>query len=300
VFNAKGYKSSKGARFSKSSFSKILRNEKYIGVYKFREYRAENAIPAIIDMDTWNRVQERLATNYKSPPGTYKAKRVYLLSGKLFCGHCGCKMNASCNAQGYNYYICIGRKEMTRDCTKKNLRSEFIEGVVARDALSLLTDERIEEIATIAASANKADVESSTDITALKGRLHETQVSLNNLLKAIESGLAPDTLIKRMAELEKDKKAIEAEIRNEERGVIFLDKEQVIFWLEQFKEGDIEDDDFKRVLIDLFVNSVTVWDEPDGFFKITIAYNLTSLKAKTYHLNKDGRSESDLESNPGS
>jgi DNA invertase Pin-like site-specific DNA recombinase len=299
VFNAKGYKSSKGARFSKSSFSKILRNEKYIGVYKFREYRAENAIPAIIDMDTWNRVQERLATNYKSPPGTYKAKRVYLLSGKLFCGHCGCKMNASCNAQGYNYYICIGRKEMTRDCTKKNLRSEFIEGVVARDALSLLTDERIEEIATIAASANKADVESSTDITALKGRLHETQVSLNNLLKAIESGLAPDTLIKRMAELEKDKKAIEAEIRNEERGVIFLDKEQVIFWLEQFKEGDIEDDDFKRVLIDLFVNSVTVWDEPDGFFKITIAYNLTSLKAKTYHLNKDGRSESDLESNPG-
>jgi hypothetical protein len=207
-------------------------------------------------------------------------------------------MNGNSNTQGYTYYSCNGRKNMTKDCNKKNMRADFIEGVVARDALSLLTDERIEEIATIAVNTNKADVESSTDIVSLKGRLHETQVSLNNLLKAIESGLAPDTLVKRIAELEKDKKAIEAEIRNEERGVIFLDKEQVIFWLEQFKEGDIEDEDFKRVLIDLFVNSVTVWDdEPDGFFKITIAYNLTSLKTKTYRLNKDGRSESDLEPN---
>ena len=33
TFNARGYKTSKGTRFGKSSFSKIFRNEKYIGVY---------------------------------------------------------------------------------------------------------------------------------------------------------------------------------------------------------------------------------------------------------------------------
>lgn len=42
--------------------------------------------------------------------GTYKAKRVYLLSGKLFCGHCGYSMNASCNTNGYTYYECLERK----------------------------------------------------------------------------------------------------------------------------------------------------------------------------------------------
>jgi len=177
-----------------------------------------------------------------------------------------------------------------------DLKKDFIENIVAQDALSLLTDERIEEIATIALNANRVDVESTTDLVALKGRLHETQVSLNNLLKAIESGLAPDTLVKRMAELEKEKKVIEEEMRKEESSVVFLDKEQIIYWLEQFKEGSLEDDDFKRTLIDLFVNSVTVWDDdPDGFYKISIAYNLTSLKTKTYRLNKDGRSESDIE-----
>ena len=42
--------------------------------------------------------------------GTYKAKRIYLLSGKLFCGHCGYSMNASCNTNGYTYYECLERK----------------------------------------------------------------------------------------------------------------------------------------------------------------------------------------------
>ena len=108
------------------------------------------------------------------------------------------------------------------------------------------------------------------------------------ITKAIETGAAPETLVKRMVELEKEKKTLEGELKRQEKGVVYLDKEQVIFWLEQFKDGNIEDEDFRRQLIDLFVNSVTVWDEPDDYFKITIAYNLTSLQDKTYRLPKGG------------
>lgn len=35
------------------------------------------------------------------------------------------------------------------------------------------------------------------------------------------------------------------------------------------------------------VNSVTVWDEPDGF-RITTAYNLTSCKSKTFRIDPSG------------
>lgn len=297
TFNAKGYKSSKGEPFGKSSFSKIFRNEKYIGVYQFHDYRAENVIPPIIDKKLFEQVQARLS-KVGHTPGTYKARRVYLLSGKLFCGHCGCKMNANSNGNaGYAYYECYGKKNLHKNCHKRNLRKDFIEEVVARDALSLLTDERIEEIATIAVTTNVREVETETHIPVLRDKLHETKLSLANLTKAIESGLAPETLVKRMVELEKDKKVIESELRKEEKGVVYLDKEQVIFWLNQFKDGDIEDEDFRRLLIDLFVNSVTVWDEEDDYFKITIAYNLTSLPTKTYRLEKGGTSESDLVSN---
>lgn len=35
------------------------------------------------------------------------------------------------------------------------------------------------------------------------------------------------------------------------------------------------------------INSVTVWDEPDGF-RITTAYNLTSCKSKTFRIAPSG------------
>lgn len=296
TFNARGYKTSKGTRFGKSSFSKIFRNEKYIGVYQFHDYRAEDAIPALIDRKTYNLVQARLKTVGKAP-GQFKAKHIYLLSGKLYCGHCGSKMNGNCNTGDYVYYECYGKKNLHKDCHKRNLRKDFIEDIVVRDALSLLTPERIEEIATVAIQTNTYEVETTTDIPAIRGRLHETKLSLENITKAIEGGLAPETLVKRMVELEKEKKVLEGELKKEEKGVAYLDKEQVIYWLNQFMNGDIEDEDFRRQLIDLFVNSVTVWDEPDDFFKITIAYNLTSLQEKTYRLPKGG-TLSDLALNP--
>lgn len=293
TFNLKGYKTSKGTRFGKSSFSKIFRNERYVGVYQFHDYRAEDTIPAIIDKKLFQQVQARLKV-VGSAPGQYKARTIYLLSGKLYCGHCGSKMNANSNGgSNYFYYECYGKKNLHKDCHKRNLRKDFIEDLVVQDAMALLTDERIEEIAEIAVRNSVHEVETTTDIPAIRTKLHETKLSLENITKAIETGLAPETLVKRMVELEKDKKTLEGELKKEEKGVVYLDKPQVIYWLEQFKGGDIEDEDFRRVLIDLFVNSVTVWDEPDDFFKVTIAYNLTSLQEKTYRLQKGG-TQSDL------
>lgn len=286
-FNARGYKTSKGTAFGKSSFTKIFRNERYIGVYTFHDYRAEDAIPAIIDKDLWDRVQLRVG-KIKNAPARNKAKVVYLLSGKIFCGHCGSKMNGNCNAGNYCYYQCYGKKNGNVDCKKKNIRKEFIERLVAQDALSLLTDEYIEQIATIACEKNQHEIELDSALPTIRDRIHQVDLSLNHLLKAIESGSAPDMLVKRMGELEKEKKDLQAQAKKESEDIIELDKAQVIYWLEQFRGGSIEDEEFCRMLIDLFVNSVTVWDEDDNTYKVTVAYNLTSLPTKTYRLNKGG------------
>lgn len=286
-FNARGYKTSKGTAFGKSSFTKIFRNERYIGVYSFHDYRAEDAIPAIIDKDLWDRVQLRVG-KIKNAPARNKAKVVYLLSGKIFCGHCGSKMNGNCNAGNYYYYQCYGKKNGNVDCKKKNIRKEFIERLVAQDALSLLTDEYIEQIATIACEKNQHEIELDSALPTIRDRIHQVDLSLNNLLKAIESGSAPDMLVKRMGELEKEKKDLQVQAKKESEDIVELDKAQVIYWLEQFRGGSIEDEEFCRMLIDLFVNSVTVWDEDDNTYKVTVAYNLTSLPTKTYRLNKGG------------
>lgn len=287
IFNARGYKTSKGTEFGKNSFSKIFRNERYIGTYTYHDYRAEDAIPAVIDRDLWDRVQLRLK-KVKNSPGRNKAKRVYLLSGKLFCGHCGESMNGNCNGNKYAFYECYGKKSKYNGCQKRNLRKEYIERLVAQDALSLLTDENIEHLATVACERNDYEIETGSPIPVIRDRIHQTEVSINNLTKAIETGATPDALVKRMVELEREKKDLSAQLKKEEELVVPLEKEQVIFWLEKFKDGDIEDEEFCRLLIDLFVNSVTVWDEDDNMLKVTIAYNLTSLPTKTYRLTKDG------------
>ena len=224
----------------------------------------------------------------KNAPARNKAKVVYLLSGKIFCGHCGSKMNGNCNAGNYCYYQCYGKKNGNVDCKKKNIRKEFIERLVAQDALSLLTDEYIEQIATIACEKNQHEIELDSALPTIRDRIHQVDLSLNNLLKAIESGSAPDMLVKRMGELEKEKKDLQGQAKKESEDIIELDKAQVIYWLEQFRGGSIEDEEFCRMLIDLFVNSVTVWDEDDNTYKVTVAYNLTSLPTKTYRLNKGG------------
>ena len=48
-----------------------------------------------------------------------------------------------------------------------------------------------------------------------------------------------------------------------------LTKEQIRFWIEKFKDGDITDIRYKQRMIDTFVNSVYLYDD-----KLVITYNV--------------------------
>ena len=113
--------------------------------------------------------------------------------------------------------------------------------------------------------------------------MKETESGIANITKAVEKGIASDALMNRLVELEKEKKNLLRLIAEEEKYVCKIDRDQIVYWLTKFKDGNIEDENFKRIIIDLMVNSVTVWDEPDGF-RITTAYNLTSCKNKTFRI----------------
>ena len=153
---------------------------------------------------------------------------------------------------------------------------------MAEDAYELLSGDVIESIAEIAVAQTENDIREHTKLPELNQKLSEIQKSITNIASAIEKGIASETLMNRLSVLEVEKKDINRQIADEEKGVFRLDKDQVIFWLSQFTEGDINDEKFRRQLIDLMINSVTVWDLPDGDFEITTAYNLTSCKAKTF------------------
>lgn len=283
IFNNKGYRTAKGAEFNKNSFKSMFRNERYIGTYIYKDMRIEGGVPAIIDKKLFDTVAHRLSVNAQAP-ARGKAKVDYLLAGKLFCGHCGGSMNGesgtSKTGAKYNYYTCATRKRK-HTCDKKPLKKDWIETIVAQDAIELLSDDVIEELADMAIDQTETDLKENTRIPELTERMTEVEKGISNITKAIEKGIASDSLMERLMVLEQDKKELTALLAEEEKYVVRIDKDQIIFWLSKFKEGSIEDEAFKRRIIDLLVNSVTVWDEPDGF-RITTAYNLTSCPNRTY------------------
>ena len=292
LFNARGYTSSKGRPFNKNSFHRMFRNEKYRGVYTYKdEVRAEGALPEIIDKETWDTVQKKLGALRPKNIERSSDKNQYLLKGKIFCGHCQSPMYAATTNRKYKYYYCSGKRSGTTDCTKSSVNAKVIEPAVIRDAMALLTDEYIDRLATIAVEENEKALRDESNILELRKSLKKVNKSLDNLLQAIETGSAPDIIVKRMTELERQKKLIEREIQSEKNKVVELDKPMVIYFLNQFKNGNPEDPDFCRNLINLFVNAVYVYDEQGGGFKITIAYNLTDTPNKTYRLESDGMSE---------
>ena len=70
-------------------------------------------IPAIVPLDLFNRVQEKLAVNKKAP-ARHKAEDDYLLTTKIFCGYCGAYL---CGESGtgrngvHHYYKCVSVKK---------------------------------------------------------------------------------------------------------------------------------------------------------------------------------------------
>lgn len=285
LFNSKGYRTAKGAEFNRNSFKSMFRNRRYIGVYTYKDIEVEGGVPAIIDKELFETVGRRLSANAEAP-ARGKAKVDYLLAGKLFCGHCGDSMNGESGTSKtgavHNYYKCYTKKRF-HSCDKKPLRKEWIEMVVAQNAMALLTDEVIEELADMAIAQTEQDLKENTRIPELTERKKEVAKGIENITKAIEKGIASDTLMNRLVELEKEAKHLDFLLQDEERYIFRIDRWQIIYWLEQFKDGNIEDPDFRQHIIDLMVNSVTVWDEPDGY-RITTAYNLTSTQNRTYRV----------------
>lgn len=215
----------RGHPLGKNSLHSILTNERYIGTYTwnkrktklFRKWaggapnpkviRIEGMIPAIIDENTWERVQERMSDNKRNAQN--KAKRSYLLSGLIECEECGAAYvgHTSTSSKGHEsrYYVC-GNKYRTRTCHAKNINADEIEMFVVQQLKAYLLGLDFEEEARrIADQVNG----STPDLRAERAELAEVSAQLNNGLKAILTGMdipelrdEMDKLRVRKAELE--------------------------------------------------------------------------------------------------
>ena len=271
--NGQGHRTKRGGKFTRTSLTKMLHNERYIGTYIYKDIiREENVIPPIVDKDTFRKVQEMLQINRRMPSNKWSYTD-YLLTGKLFCGKCGTQMcgvsGKSRSGDKHNYYSCMKRwKE--KACDKKNVRQDVIEPLVFHAVCSILDDPSL--IAYIADKAwelyQKNDTEQE-EIRALEKELETAQKGLNNLMKAVESGMPYDMAADRINELKEQIAGIKKALAERELMKKFkLSKELILFTLEKFRDMDRTDRKAQRRLIEVFVNSIFLYDD-----KLTITFN---------------------------
>ena len=270
--NDKGLRTARGRPFTHNSLRTVLKNKKYIGTFEYNgEVSIENAVPPIVDVETFNKVQELLAFNQKA--GAHKKAKVeYLLFSKIFCGKCGDMMVGICGTSKagvtHHYYAC--RAQRKHQCNKRAVRQDWIEGIVLRHLTRLVKNTDLLEF--IAENTYQYYLAQNTDTTytkSLQKALDETERAINNLLRAIEAGIFNESTKDRMDELQEQKSdlksALAAAKLKEDLG---LKKEHILFFLHQFTNMDYSDIDCQRRLIKTFLNSVFVYDD-----KVVLTFN---------------------------
>ena len=274
--NSTGRRTIRGAPFTYDSLRTLLKNEKYTGVYLWKnEVRIEGGMPAIIDHETWEKAQGLMKTNQKNP-SRRDLDVDFMLTGKLFCGHCGGPMSGisgtSRNGDTHYYYTCSSRHKKTggNGCKKKNVRKEWIENLVLKHVRYILDkDELLETIADKCWEVYTKDWNNTGYLESLEASLKDVNSALGNLLRAIEMGIFNKSTASRMEELEEQRSQIEAEIEAEKASFsLQLTRDHILFFLLKFRELNLNDVDCRRKLFDTFVNSIYVYDD-----KIILTFN---------------------------
>ena len=177
----------KGYNIPESSFLEMLRNKFYIGKIRVPAYKGEPEYyvngehEAIIDEETFYKVQEILDGKRKKTPKLSKAINPDLYLRKfLICPVCGCALTgatSSGNGGKYTYYFCCNNQKHIR------MRAENVNEEFARYTAQLKPNKTVldlyNEILKDLQSERKG--ESKKEVAALQNELSTVQKRINSI-----------------------------------------------------------------------------------------------------------------------
>lgn len=268
--NQDGIRTIKGKEFNRNSLRKILRNEKYIGVYRYRDIVDELGIPPIVDRELFERVQRELKRrSFTKKRITQDESDPYILTGKLFCGHCDSPMTGesarSSTGKTYHYYSCIGTRHQSRNgCKKKRVPRDWIESEVMRIVNEyILTDEFI-QILTDRIIKIQQDEPETERIRLLESELKVIETKIENLTRAIEAGAGfSETIMNRLRELESMRDAQNRRISAEHRQTVHFTAEQIKTYIERLRDVGAKHSDSQRLIVDALIKKIYLFDSDD-------------------------------------
>lgn len=277
----------RGRPLGKNSLYSILSNPRYDGTYIWNErivkrfghwaggkpnpdkVTIEAAIPAIVDAETMQKVEKRMADNKHK--GRNTAKREYLLSGLIECEVCGAAYcgRTTTNNNGYesSSYHC-GNKYRTRRCSAKNVNAAMLEKAVVDSVNEYLksADFRV-KAECIADQLNHW----SPDLRAEKRELSDIEQKLRNGLKAILDGMYFPELQQEMDRLRSRKLELEDIITRSQSGLGNADVGKIERVFLQSVE-DLRNGNARRALVAMVPKIIA---HANGDFTVSVGVSVT-------------------------
>ena len=192
-------------------------------------------------------------------------ERHYLLSGKVYCGHCGAKYRYQKWGKRLIMYCYSQQKSKSKyikdpNCKNKRWDTFEVEDAVLEELFKMILD-----IDLFKHTFNIASVNIKNE---LKARLDEIKKQINNLLNFIASGIAVDETNKKITELEKEKIVIEEKLLSSDKKE--KDNKVSLNMITSLKATWFNMDfDEQRRIIEHLIDKVVVKDN-----EISIYYNI--------------------------
>lgn len=288
--NSRGYRTRKGQKFTRNSFYSMLSNEKYTGTYVYGDIRVEGGMPAMVPVEIFEQVRERLVDN-KKRSSKFRAKTDYILSGKLFCGECGEAMTGFSgvgrNGVVHYYYRCNGVQKKN-GCHKHHEKKEQIETEVCRIAKQAFegmdkrrTAEELHELY-IQAVAVKS-------LPAVEQDIADTHKQISNLTRAIAESGGNKFIYDKLSELTERMQQLEDEHEVTSRMAENVPSvEQLMIMIDDIMNVDINTPEGRKTFIDVMIAKVYAYDD-----KLTIIFNDKERTAKDITLSEIEKASAD-------
>jgi site-specific DNA recombinase len=185
---------------SRTSVHRMLTDDFYIGIVTFKGQKRRGIHDALIEEETFERVQQVLAAHRAS--GNRGRKHDHFLVGDIFiCDTCRCRLGYGRHRGKlggvYEYFSCLSRVRPTGPCGARYLQVDAVEKAVARYHETLLyTDEQQEQLRQTIRDFVTPRVEAARkQAENHRRRLEALKAEQKNLVQLSYKGLVDDEVL---------------------------------------------------------------------------------------------------------
>lgn len=183
-----------------------LKNSIYIGKVKFKGVEYDGIHEALIPEEQFYEVQNLLQSGERENSKTNAQKNPfraeYLLSGLLFCGHCGARYCAN-----HGYYRCYSRAKPSRrfikdpNCKNKHWQIPELDKLITDEIYNMAVDQKYKKVIKFSDETEKNDKDKA------QSEINKIDSQINKLIDLYQVSDIPISTIKQKVQVLNDKKA---------------------------------------------------------------------------------------------